>query len=141
MNSLLREYKLMEQIHRSLIDYYELPVVDIKAAKRFYETVFGWEFIDEGRDCCNYANRRMVLSLTTMHPSKQEYRLPVIYVPDIENVTRLITANGGLITLQPYDVPCGRSFHFQDPNGNELIAWTEIATPAQLWKRRINSVE
>lgn len=38
--------------HDRRIDYVELAVTDVEAAKRFYGDVFGWEFTDYGPDYC-----------------------------------------------------------------------------------------
>ena len=32
---------------------------------------------------------------------------------------------GGVITVEPFDFPGGRRFHFRDTEGNELAVWSE----------------
>ena len=36
-----------------------------------------------------------------------------------------MTKSGGEISNPVFELPGGRSFHFCDPNGNELAVWSE----------------
>ena len=42
---------MAESLHRHhSVDYIEIPVVDVAAAKQFYGSAFGWTFTDYGPD-------------------------------------------------------------------------------------------
>ena len=56
----------------------------------------------------------------------QASRMPlaVIFVEDLEVARSAVTAAGGT----PHDIysfPGGRRFHFTEPSGNELAAWSD----------------
>ena len=108
------------------IDYIEISVVDMAAAKRFYHAAFQWEFNDYGPD---YAGIRKgegeagglqkVESVATGGP------LVVLYSENLEDSLGKVLAAGGVITLEPFSFPGGRRFHFLDPSGNELAVWSQ----------------
>jgi uncharacterized protein len=37
-----------------------------------------------------------------------------------------VVGAGGVITLDPFDFPGGRRFHFREPGGNELAVWMPV---------------
>ena len=51
--------------------------------------------------------------------------LVVIYVDDLAATEKQIRDAGGKITKNAFSFPGGSRFHFADPDGNELAAWTE----------------
>lgn len=51
--------------------------------------------------------------------------LAVVHVADLQATYKKVTAAGGIITREIFKFPGGRRFHFQDPAGNELAAWSE----------------
>ena len=51
--------------------------------------------------------------------------LIVIYVDDLQATQMQIRNAGGKITKDIFSFPGGSRFHFADPAGNELAAWTE----------------
>ncbi len=53
--------------------------------------------------------------------------LVIIQVDDLDTMQREVEAAGGIITVEPFDFPGGRRFHFREPGGNELAGWA----PAQ----------
>ena len=105
------------------IDYIELPGGgDLPALKAFYATAFNCTFTDygpgytamtEGLDGGFDANS------TTGKP------LVVLYASDLEAMEARIRDAGGTITRPIFTFPGGRRFHFTDPSGNELAAWSE----------------
>ena len=107
------------------LDYVELPAPDIAATKRFYGAVFGWKFTDYGPDYVAFvaagreggfnAERRVISGGGP---------LIVLYANDLDAMEKKVREAGAEIT-EHHQFPGGRRFHFRDPNGNELAAWTK----------------
>ena len=49
--------------------------------------------------------------------------LPVIRVPDIAEAYKSVVKAGGTITLEIFDFPGGRRFHFDDPEGQPMAVY------------------
>src|ERR1700691_4795132 len=106
------------------LDYIELPGPDIPATKRFYSSVFGWDFTDYGPDYvafeCNgrtggfNAERKVVAGGGP---------LVVLFATDLDAMEAKVSAAGAEI-LSRESFTGGRGFHFRDPNGNEIAVWT-----------------
>ncbi len=106
-----------------ILDYVELPAQSVAAQKRFYSDAFGWEFTSYGesyaaheKDPCQFA-----LNGSGHHQSKTA--LPVIRVPDIAEAYKSVMKAGGTITLEIFDFPGGRRFHFNDPEGQPMAVY------------------
>ncbi|MEM7307161.1 MAG: VOC family protein [Planctomycetota bacterium] len=115
----------MPQQHHT-IDYIEITVLDLAAAKRFYAAAFGWTFEDYGPA---YAGiRRPGGGESGGLREDAEVRrggpLVVLYSEDLEASLRAVQDAGGRIAQEPFGFPGGRRFHFLDPSGNELAVWT-----------------
>ena len=107
------------------IDYVEFATPDVEAAKRFYTSVFGWEFRDYGPDYTSFKDGRLAGGFRTGEPAGKGGALVVMYAVDLEGVEASITANGGSIVVDTFSFPGGRRFHFTDPSGNELAVWSD----------------
>jgi uncharacterized protein len=109
------------------IDYVELAVTDLTAARRFYADAFGWDFADYGGQ---YAGIRdgsgaEVGGLALAAEVTPGGPLVLLYSDDLDRTLAAVTAAGGRVVNGPYEFPGGRRFHFQDPSGNELGVWAE----------------
>lgn len=111
--------------HDRRIDYIELPVLDVEAAKRFYSTVFGWSMTDYGPDYASFEDGRLAGGFPKAESVTPGGPLVVIYAVDLEQMEQSVTANGGTIVREIFDFPGGRRFHFRDPSGNELAVWSD----------------
>jgi hypothetical protein len=108
------------------IDYIELTVDDMDAAKRFYSAAFGWEFNDYGPE---YAGIRTAdgeaggLRLdSAVAPGGP---LVILYSEDLESTHASVRDAGGRIVQETFEFPGGRRFHFADPGGNVLAVWSD----------------
>lgn len=116
-------------VHHS-INYLELGVTDLAAAKAFYAAAFGWGFNDYGP---TYAGIQKVGGegeaggLRLEAEVKTGGPLLILYSADLEASLQAVKAAGGTITREIFDFPGGRRFHFTDPSGNELAVWGEAA--------------
>jgi uncharacterized protein len=114
--------------HHHAIDYLELGVTDLAAAKRFYTAAFGWAFTDYGPE---YAGIRRadgqgeVGGLAQVPSVTRGGALLVLYSKDLRASALAIERAGGHIVKPAFSFPGGWRFHFTDPSGNELAVWSE----------------
>lgn len=107
------------------IDYIELTVRDLAAAKRFYQGAFGWVFNDYGPEYAGIQGEgRELGGLHQTADLRQGGPLVILYSTDLDASVAAVKAAGGKIVAAPYDFPGGRRFHFADPSGNELAVWS-----------------
>ncbi len=107
------------------IDYIEIAVDDVAAAKEFYGAAFDWEFTDYGP---GYAGIRRADGGEQGGLNGQGARprggpLVLLWSADLDATLGAVTAAGGAVVEEPYEFPGGRRFHFLDPAGNELGVW------------------
>ena len=114
-------------LHHSL-DYVELVVTDLDAAKRFYADAFGWTYTDYGPGYAGIAapsgdGSEVGGFLLADEPRPVGGPLVLLYSDDLDATSSGIVAAGGTIVQAPYAFPGGRRLHFADPSGNELGVW------------------
>lgn len=108
------------------IDYIEIGVDDVQAAKAFYGSAFGWQFNDYGP---GYAGIRRPDGVGEQGGLNGEGARPrggpliLLWSADLDASVASVVEAGGVIAEQPYEFPGGRRFHFLDPSGNELGVW------------------
>jgi predicted enzyme related to lactoylglutathione lyase len=108
------------------IDYVEIAVTDIEAAKAFYSAAFGWSLVDYGPDYAGIqADGREQGGLRRDAEVRAGGQLVILYSDDLEASVAAVTTAGGSIVKPIYEFPGGRRFHFADPAGNELAVWPE----------------
>jgi len=109
------------------IDYVELAVRDVAAAKRFYGAAFGWQFNDYGPSYAGIRGaEREMGGLAQADNVATGGPLVVLYSRDLDATLAAVRAAGGEISKQPFTFPGGRRFHFKDPSGNELGVWSAV---------------
>ena len=114
-------------IHHS-INYIEINVVDMDAAKTFYTGAFGWRFNDYGPEyagICKMEGEGESGGLRLMAEFDRGGPLVILYSNDLEASQQSVLQAGGTITLEPISFPGGRRFQFADPSGNELAVWSD----------------
>ncbi len=111
------------------ISYVEFPAKNIPATKTFFETVFGWVFVDYGPEYASFSSAdagldggffKSDLAASTDNGSA----LVVLYSDALEQTEGRVKQAGGVITKPIFTFPGGRRFHFTEPSGNELAAWS-----------------
>ena len=108
----------------SRLNYVELPVRDVAAAKDFYEAAFGWTMTAFGPTYAATLTGDTDVGLQGDPAEATEAPLPVIEVDDLEETLRAVQDSGGAITRQIFAFPGGWRFQFLDPSGNEVAAVT-----------------
>ena len=104
------------------LNYLELPVADIAAAKAFYRDVFGWTFTDFGPSYASTMSGDTDIGLQGDATEQTAAALPVIEVADLAATEAAVLAAGGEITRAAFDFPGGRRCHFRDAAGHEIAA-------------------
>lgn len=116
----------MTHTHHAL-DYIELAAPDLEASKSFYAEVFGWQFNDYGPEYAGVQSPTgdgEVGGLDSNGTAGPGAPLVMIFSEDLPATLEAVTTAGGRITIEPFDFPGGRRFHYADPGGNELGVWT-----------------
>lgn len=112
------------------VNWFEIPVMDMARAKKFYEKVFGVELTDEKMDDYTMSffpwtenapgSAGMLIKGETYEPS---HAGAVLYfsVDDIEETLRRINAGGGKTLMPKKNIgEYGFIAHFEDTEGNRL---------------------
>lgn len=109
----------------NVIDYVELAVDDLEAAKAFYTKALGWSFNDYGGEYAGIQDpRNPGQEVGGLNPVPAKSRgdgvLALIRTTDADEALASIQAAGGRVTTEMHDYPGGRRFMFADPFGNIL---------------------
>jgi predicted enzyme related to lactoylglutathione lyase len=106
------------------LDYLEMPGGDLPKVKAFYAQAFGWAFTDYGPLYAAFSEG--LDGGFNAHPGDAAPKpLPVLYATDLDALFERVKAAGATIARPIFDFPGGRRFHFLDPAGNEMAAWSE----------------
>jgi hypothetical protein len=107
------------------IDYIEIAVTDLAAAKAFYGAAFGWSFTEYGPsyvgiqrpDGGEYGGFTLADRVQRGGP------LVILWSDDLEASQAAVREAGGTIDKPIFGFPGGRRFEFVDPAGNLLAVW------------------
>jgi predicted enzyme related to lactoylglutathione lyase len=104
------------------LNYVELPVRDMAAAKAFYEAAFGWSLTEFAPTYAATVTGDTDIGLQADAGEATKAPLPVIEVDDLEAALAAVEAAGGRVVRPIFGFPGGRRFQFLDPSGNEVAA-------------------
>lgn len=110
------------------INYVEFPASDFEATKKFYNTVFSWNFTDYGQEYIAFENAGLdggFYKSNLNSVTSKGSALIVFYSHNLEDTQAKIEAANGTIVKPVFSFPGGRRFHFKDPNGNEMAVWSD----------------
>ena len=102
------------------LNYFELPVRDVAAAKSFYEGVFGWSLTQFAPTYAATLTGDTDIGLQGDPAEATQAPLPVIEVDDLESALEAVSGAGAEIVRPIFAFPGGRRFQFLDPSGNEI---------------------
>lgn len=114
----------MSHTHHT-IDYLELSVGDLQAAKSFYTSAFGWALTDYGPSYAGIAGEGKEQGGLAQSDGAITAPLAIIYSDDLEASLKSVEQVGGTIVRPIYSFPGGRRFHFTDPSSNQLAVWSD----------------
>ena len=106
-----------------ILDYLEMPVQSVAAQKRFYSDAFGWDFTSYGDEYAAHEKGPCQFALNGTGEHQGKAALPVVRVTDIAEAYKSVVEAGGIITLETFDFPGGRRFHFDDPEGQAMAVY------------------
>ncbi len=112
----------------NMIDYIEIPASDLKATKKFFTDLFGWEFVDYGPEYCSFNDGRLAggfFRSEKVVATEAGSPLLVFYREDLEAARDKVVELDGAIARDIFSFPGGRRLHFTDPNGNEYAIWSD----------------
>lgn len=109
----------------SLIEFPANSPEELKAVTQFYTTTFGWKYKDWGGVYSDTTDSGVMTGVIGTEQGRPTMPLTVLYASDLNKTKDAIREAGGKITLDIYEFPGGRRFHFMDPAGNELAVWSE----------------
>ncbi len=109
------------------IDYVEIPVTDLAAARTFFEALFGWTFQMWGDDYMSFNDGRLVGGFCRAKEAAPATGILVIFFSaDLERDLERVQQLGATISQDIFSFPGGRRFHFIDPTGTEYAIWSAV---------------
>lgn len=104
----------------------EFPTANAKRSAQFFEAAFGWRFESYGN---SYTDVQLdggsSLGFQADATEAPSTPLAVVEVDDLEASLNDVIEAGGEVTVEPFDFPGGRRFHFREPGGNVLAVWAQ----------------
>jgi predicted enzyme related to lactoylglutathione lyase len=110
------------------INYVELPAKDLAATKAFFQSVFGWSFVDYGPEYTAFSDQGLdggFFKSDLASSTQKGAALIVFYSNRLEATLAKVEKAGGSIVRPIFPFPGGRRFHFTEPSGNEFAVWSE----------------
>lgn len=111
------------------INYIEFQSNDMDGTKRFFNQVFGWEYVDYGAEYVAFSGAGLDGGFFFSEKSSSADAgavLVVFYSERLEETLSKVKVAGGEIIRPVFDFPGGRRFHFTDPSGNEFAVWSDL---------------
>ena len=110
------------------INYVELPAKDLLATKAFFQSVFGWSFVDYGPEYTAFSDQGLdggFFQSDLASSSEKGAALIIFYSNQLVATLAKVEKAGGSIVKPIFSFPGGRRFHFTEPSGNEFAVWSE----------------
>ncbi len=102
--------------------YVELPAAGTETSKAFYAKAFGFTFTDFGPDYAATMTGDTDIGINATGEHQTKYPLAVVEVDDLVAARDAVIAAGGTVSIDIFEFPGGKRFHFIDPAGHELAA-------------------
>ncbi len=111
------------------VDYVEFPSGSAGGSGKFFEQAFGWTATSYGPDYADVQSGSVTFGFQASAAEKPSAPLVTIRTNDLDQARKAIETAGGTITVEPFDFPGGRRFHFREPGGSELAIWRPTDSP------------
>ncbi|WP_419929756.1 VOC family protein [Candidatus Poriferisocius sp.] len=113
-------------------EHHQIDLVELRASSQderdrlteFYAKSFGWKYTDWG-ELYSDTHDSGLTSGIDVEPKQPNNTLVVIYSNNLDASMKTIIDAGGDITVETYEFPGGKRFHFHDPIGNEVAVWSD----------------
>lgn len=110
------------------LTWMDLSTPDLEGAKRFYQQVFGWDYLDFGEQFGHYhyalANDRVAAGIGQPPPDSPIPPVWTIYLASVEDDVERVQALGGQVVLEPMAVgDAGKMAVCADPTGALFGLW------------------
>lgn len=112
------------------LTWIDLATPDLEGAKRFYQQLFGWEYVDTGAEFGHYhmalAQGRNAAGIAAIQPGQETPPAWTVYFAsaDIDIDVARVRALGGLVLFEPMTIgDSGRMAVCTDPTGAVFGLW------------------
>lgn len=112
-----------------LIEMVEFPSECASVSGAFFEQAFGWKSTPYGPDYTDVVTGGVSLGFQSDAAERPDAPLVVIRADDLYATRAAVEADRGVVTVEPFDFPGGRRFHFREPGGCELAVWRPTESP------------
>src|SRR5258706_5882538 len=105
------------------MNYVELPAKDLAGTKAFFESVFGWSFVDYGPEYTAFENQGLdggFFKSDLASSTEKGAALIVFYSNQLEATLAKVAKAGGSILRPIYSFPGRRRFHFTETSRKEV---------------------
>ena len=113
----------------SRVQLLEIQVSDLERAVGFYQAVFDWGVSRPDSSYAILEALPVAIGLVKRDSVIAGGAMVVIGVPDLETILSRVVENGGALRNPMGPSWRGRQFTFSDPDGNEMVVWSEERDP------------
>lgn len=113
----------------SRVQLLEIQVSDLERAVAFYQAVFDWGVSRPDSSYAILEALPVAIGLVKRDSVIAGGAMVVIEVPDLETILSRVVENGGTLRNPVGPLWRGRQFTFSDPDGNEMVVWSEESDP------------
>ena len=113
----------------SRVQLLEVQVSDLERAVGFYQAVFDWGVSRPDSSYAILEALPVAIGLVKRDSVIAGGAMVVIGVPDLETILSRVVENGGALRNPMGPSWRGRQFTFSDPDGNEMVVWSEERDP------------
>lgn len=106
------------------INYIEFDSSDPGTSRGFFQSAFGWKFIEYGPDYLGIDGAGLDGGISRADGERKP-PLTILLTDDLDAAEAAVREAGGEITREQFDFPGGRRFHFREPGGNEMGVWAK----------------
>ncbi len=111
------------------INYVEFGAADLAATKAFFQSAFGWSFVDYGPEYSAFSNEGLdggFFKSDLASSTSNGGALIIFYSNDLESTLSKVKNARGHVVKEIFSFPGGRRFHFVEPSGNEFAVWSDL---------------
>jgi predicted enzyme related to lactoylglutathione lyase len=109
----------------SRVQLFEIPVSDVERAVGFYQAVFEWGVSRPDSSYALLEARPVAIGLAQRDSVIAGGSIIVVGVADLEMILARVIENGGAVSTPVGPSWRGRRFTLADPDGNEMVVWSE----------------